>query len=173
MTRGEGADVAIIMQAATRPAISALAAIAPVLVVSLAGSWVTTPAIPTWYAGLAKPWFTPPNWLFGPAWTLLYVLMSYAFWRILTSRGHAPDRRAAVLAFLVQIFLNGLWSFAFFGWRSPGAGLVVIAALWLAIVATIFAVARLDRTAAWLLAPYLAWTSFASALNVGVYLLNR
>ncbi len=150
----------------------ALAAIAPVLAASLGGSWATIPSIPTWYAGLTKPWFTPPNWAFGPAWTFLYLLMAYAFWRILTRDGPPPDKRVAVIAFLVQIFLNGLWSFAFFGWRSPGAGLVVIAALWLAIVATILAFARLDRTAAWLLAPYLAWTTFASALNIGIYLLN-
>lgn len=131
------------------------------------------PAIPTWYAGLAKPFFTPPNWLFGPAWTLLYVLMASAFWRILTLDRPAIDKRAAIAAFVAQIFLNGLWSFAFFGWRSPGAGLVVIAALWLAIAATIAAFARLDRLAAWLLAPYIAWTSYAAALNAGVFLLNR
>ena len=156
-----------------RPLLSAAAAIAPVLAAALAGSAVTMPAIPTWYAGLAKPWFTPPNWLFGPAWTLLYALMAYAFWRILTLDRPADDKRAAILAFLVQIALNALWSFAFFGARAPGAGLVVIAALWVAITATIVAFARLDRVAAWLLAPYLAWTTFASALNIGVYVLNR
>ncbi len=158
---------------ARRPLLCALAAIAPALAASLAGSWATMPAIPTWYAGLAKPWFTPPNWLFGPAWTLLYLLMTYAFWRILTFGRPPADKRVAILAYLAQIFLNGLWSFAFFGWRSAGAGLVVVAALWLAIVATIVAFARLDRAAAWLLAPYLAWTSFASALNAGILLLNR
>lgn len=158
--------------AVRHPLSYALAAIAPVLAASLGGSWATVPAIPTWYAGLTKPWFTPPNWAFGPAWTVLYVLMAYAFWRILTRDGRPPDKRVAVIAFLLQIFLNGLWSFAFFGWRSPAAGVVVAAALWLAIAATIVAFARLDRTAAWLLAPYLAWTSFACALNAGVYLLN-
>jgi len=155
------------------PALAAVLAIAPVAAAGLAGSSVTLPAIPTWYAGLAKPFFTPPNWLFGPAWTVLYVLMAFAFWRVITLDRPVIDKRAAIVAFLVQIFLNGLWSFAFFGWRSPGAGLVVIAALWLAIVATIFAFAKLDRMAAWLLAPYIAWTSFAAALNAGVFLLNR
>ena len=155
------------------PALAALLSVSPVAAAGFAGSLVTMPAIPTWYAGLAKPFFTPPNWLFGPAWTLLYVLMAFAFWRILTLDRPAIDKRAAIAAFVVQIFLNGLWSFAFFGWRSPGAGLVVIAALWLAIAATIAAFARLDRLAAWLLAPYIAWTSYAATLNAGVFLLNR
>lgn len=155
------------------PMLCAFTAIAPVLAASIAGAWVTAPAIPAWYAGLAKPWFTPPNWLFGPAWTLLYVLMAYAYWRVLTHDRPLSNKRAAIGAFLVQMFLNGLWSFAFFGWRSPGAGLAVIAALWLAILATIMFFARIDRMAAWLLAPYLAWTAFASALNLGVFLLNR
>ena len=156
-----------------RPFLAAVAAIVPVLMAGGLGSKATLPAIPTWYAALEKSWFTPPNWLFGPAWTLLYALMAIAFWRILTLDRPATDKRAAIIAFLVQIFLNGLWSFAFFGWRSPGAGLAVIAVLWLAIVATIAAFARLDRAAAWLLAPYLAWTSYAAALNAGVFVLNR
>lgn len=155
------------------PLLYALLAIAPVAAASVAGSLVTMPAIPGWYAGLAKPWFTPPNWLFGPAWTLLYALMAFAFWRVLTIDRPTFDKRTAIIAFLVQISLNGLWSFAFFGWRSPGAGLVVIAFLWLAIAATISAFARLDRMAAWLLAPYLAWTSYAAALNAGVFVLNH
>lgn len=155
------------------PLLYALLAIAPVAAASVAGSFVTMPAIPGWYAGLAKPWFTPPNWLFGPAWTLLYALMAFAFWRVLMLDRPTADKRAAIVAFLIQIFLNGLWSFAFFGWRSPGSGLVVIAFLWLAIAATIGAFARLDRMAAWLLAPYLAWTSYAAALNAGVFVLNR
>ncbi|MCB1539407.1 MAG: tryptophan-rich sensory protein [Hyphomicrobiales bacterium] len=154
------------------PALAALISIALVGAAGFAGSSVTLPAIPSWYAGLTKPFFTPPNWVFGPAWTLLYILIAFAFWRILTLDRPAIGKSAAIIAFLVQIFLNGLWSFAFFGWRSPGGGLVVIACLWLAIVATIFAFAKLDRIAACLLAPYLAWVTFAAALNAGVYLSN-
>lgn len=150
-----------------------VAAAAPALAAAVAGSLVTAPAIPGWYAGLVKPAFTPPNWLFGPAWTFLYVLMSAAFWRVLSAPESTGGRSRAITWYLTQIVLNGLWSFAFFGWRSPVAGLVVIAALWLAIAATIIAFARVDRTAAWLLAPYIAWTSFAAALNAGVWLLNR
>ena len=155
-----------------RPLSTALIAIAPVLAAGGIGSLATTPAIPTWYAGLAKPFFTPPNWVFGPAWTVFYILMAYAFWRVLTLERPGADKRPAIAAFLVQAFFNGLWSVVFFGLRSPGGGLLAIAALWLSIAATIFAFARLDRIAAWLLVPYLAWVTFAAALNIGVYRLN-
>lgn len=152
---------------------SVVAAIAPVASAGVAGSLVTQPAIPGWYAGLAKPWYTPPNWAFAPAWTILYALMAYAFWRILVLPRATPGKGGAIAAFLVQIALNGLWSFAFFGLRSPAAGLVAIAFLCLAIATTFDFFRRLDRAAAWLLAPYLAWTSYAAALNAGVWLLNR
>ena len=155
-----------------RPILAAVLAVIPVLLAGAGGSVFTRPAIPIWYAGLNKPWFTPPNWLFGPAWTLLYILMAYAFWRVLTLERPLADKRAAIAAYLVQLFFNGLWSIVFFGMQSPGAGLFVVAAMWLSIAANIYAFARLDRTAAWLLAPYLVWTSYAAALNIGVYLMN-
>lgn len=154
------------------PVRAAIAAVVPVFIAGAGGSIVTAPAIPTWYASLGKPWFTPPIWLFGPAWTLLYALMAYAFWRVLTLDRPLADKRAAIAAWLVQAFFNGLWSVVFFGMRSPGGALIVIAAMWLAILANIVAFSRLDRTAAWLLAPYLAWTTYAAALNLGVYALN-
>lgn len=91
----------------------AAAAIAPVLAAALIGSSVTAPAISDWYAGLAKPWFTPPNWLFGPAWTLLCLLMAYAFWRVLAAPQSSDDKRRQLVIFLVQILLNGLWSIVF------------------------------------------------------------
>lgn len=156
----------------TPPVQRFLIAVLPVVAVSVAGSLVTTPNIPTWYAGLAKPGFTPPNWLFGPVWTTLYVMMAYAIWRILSLPKDQPGRTAAVAAFFVQLALNSLWSFAFFGARSPVAGLVVIAALIVAILATIRAFWPLDRLAAWLLVPYLAWVSYATALNGAIWHLN-
>ncbi len=149
-----------------------LIAVLPVVAVSVAGSLVTTPNIPTWYAGLAKPGFTPPNWLFGPVWTTLYVMMAYAVWRILSLPKEQPGRTAAVTAFFVQLALNCLWSFAFFGAHSPAAGLIVIAALIVAILATIRAFWSLDRIAAWLLVPYLAWVTYATALNAAIWHLN-
>ncbi len=155
-----------------RPYLAALFAIVPVLLAGAGGSVFTRPAIPVWYASLNKPWFTPPNWLFGPAWTLLYILMTYAFWRVLTLERPLADKRTAIAIFLLQVFFNALWSIVFFGMRSPGAALFVVAAMWLSILANSLAFARLDKVAAWLLVPYLAWTSYAAALNIGVYLMN-
>ncbi|MBF9232774.1 TspO/MBR family protein [Microvirga alba] len=150
-----------------------LIAVLPVALVSFLGSLATMPNIPTWYAGLVKPGFTPPNWLFAPVWTLLYAMMAYALWRILALPKSTPDRAAAITTFFVQLALNSLWSWAFFGARSPLAGLVVILALIVAIVATIRAFWPLDRTAALLLVPYLAWVGYATALTGAVWYLNR
>ena len=149
-----------------------LAAVGPVALVAVSASLVTRPNIPDWYAGLAKPAFTPPNWLFPVAWTLLYAMMALAVWRILALPGNRPGRRAAVAAFFAQLALNGLWSFAFFGARSPLAGLVVILALIAAILATMRLFWRLDRVAALLLAPYLAWVAYATVLNGAIWRLN-
>ncbi len=154
------------------PFLAAIAAIVPVFLAGGIGSSATLPAIPTWYAALNKPWFTPPNWVFGPAWTVLYIMMAYAFWRVLTLDRPLADKRAAIIVFLVQVFFNGLWSVVFFGMRSPYGGLFVVAAMWLSIGANIYVFGKLDRIAAWLLVPYLAWVTFAAALNIGVYRLN-
>jgi benzodiazapine receptor len=135
------------------------------------GSLVTYPNIPTWYAALQKPFFSPPNWVFAPVWTVLYALMAIAFWRVWVL-GHGSRLQAAAIAFLVQLVLNVAWSGAFFGLRSPGLALVVIAALILAIIATMSAFSRIDGRAAWMLAPYLAWVSFATLLNASIWWLN-
>ena len=149
-----------------------LVSVLPVVLVAVSASLVTQPNIPSWYAGLQKPGFTPPNWAFPVAWTLLYALMAYALWRILSLPKDRPGRSAAIVAFFVQLALNGLWSFAFFGARSPLAGLVVIAALIVAIAAAIHAFWRLDRTAALLLVPYLAWVAYAALLNGTIWRMN-
>jgi benzodiazapine receptor len=157
---------------ATPPLFRFLIAVAPVVAVAVSASLVTQPNIPTWYAGLAKPGFTPPNWAFPVAWTILYALMAYALWRILALPKSCPGRAGAIIAFFVQLALNGLWSFAFFGAQSPSAGLVVIAALIVAILATMASFWKLDRTAALLLVPYLAWVSYAALLNGTIWRLN-
>lgn len=157
---------------ATPPLRRLLIAVLPVVAVSVVGSLVTTPNIPTWYAGLAKPGFTPPNWLFAPVWSTLYILMAYALWRILSLPKGRPGRSAAVTVFFVQLALNSLWSFAFFGAHSPLAGLIFIAALIVAILATMRAFWKLDRLAALLLVPYLAWVAYATALNAAIWRLN-
>lgn len=156
----------------TPPLQRLLISVLPVAAVSIAGSLVTRPSIPSWYAGLSKPGFTPPNWLFAPVWTTLYILMAYGIWRILSLPKDRPGRPAAIAAFFVQLALNCLWSFAFFGAHSPLAGLAVIAALVVAILATIRAFWRLDRIAALLLVPYLVWVAYATALNTAIWQLN-
>ncbi|KLK91944.1 TspO [Microvirga vignae] len=157
---------------ATPPLLRLLISVLPVVAVSAAGGLVTRAKIPTWYANLAKPGLTPPNWLFAPVWTTLYALMAYALWRILSLPKNQPGRTAAVTLFFVQLALNSLWSFAFFGAQSPLAGLIVIAALIVAILATIVAFWKLDRVAALLFVPYLAWVSYATFLNGALWQLN-
>ncbi len=152
---------------------AALVSITVVLAAGLIGSTATFSSLVPWYAGLNKPVFTPPNWLFGPAWTTLYILMALAFWRVLASDADKSLLRPAVFWFLVQITLNALWSVAFFGLRSPAGGLVVIALMIIAILLTLACFWRVDPPAGLLLVPYLAWVVFASALNAAVWLLNR
>lgn len=154
------------------PALRLAIAVLPVIAASVLGSYATMPAIPTWYAGLVKPGFNPPNWVFGPVWTLLYAMMAYAAWRILSLPAQTPGRRAALFMFFVQLSLNAAWSWVFFGNRSILGGLIVIAMLWLAIAETIRRFWELDRPAAWLLMPYLAWVSYASLLNATLWQLN-
>ncbi|MGL4463497.1 MAG: TspO/MBR family protein [Planctomycetia bacterium] len=135
------------------------------------GATATFPHIPTWYAELAKPSWTPPNRLFGPVWTTLYAMMAVAAW--LVGRSSAKGKvRPALALFLIQLTLNCAWSFLFFAGRNPAAGLVDIVLLWLAIVATIFLFARVSMAAAGLLFPYLCWISYAAALNAAIWRLN-
>ena len=137
------------------------------------GSIFTTASIPTWYTTLEKPSFNPPNWLFGPVWTILFILMGiFAFlvWRVGLSE---PNVRIALIIFIIQLILNAFWSVAFFGLRSPIAGLIVIIILWIAILLTILSFAKVSISAGILLIPYILWVSFASILNATIYVLNR
>lgn len=124
-----------------------------------------------WYASLAKPGWTPPPWVFGPAWTVLYLLMAVVGWILWRGRAQ-PEARRALACFAVQLALNFAWTPAFFGLRSPGLALVIIVALLAAIAAAIVASWRASRAAAWLLVPYLAWVGFATALNAAIWRLN-
>ena len=135
------------------------------------GTMATTPAIDDWYRRLEMPALTPPSWVFSPVWTLLYVLMAIAAW-IVWRRGGLHRARLALSLFLIQLALNAGWSIIFFGMRRPGLALVELAVLWVAILATLIAFSRWSRTAAWLLAPYLAWVTFAGYLNWGIWRLN-
>jgi translocator protein len=136
------------------------------------GSAATTPQIPGWYAGLAKPWFTPPNWVFGPAWTILFAILALAFWRILQTPPGTPGRARAILVFAIQLVFNALWSIVFFGMQNPPAALVVVLGLELSVLAMIVAFRTVDQPAGWMNVPYALWVAFATALNVGVVLLN-
>lgn len=126
-----------------------------------------------WYEALSKPSWRPPGYLFGPVWTVLYVMIAVSGWRAWSA---APSIDAAIVpmaVFAAQLVLNALWSMIFFGLRRPGLALMEMAGLWLSIVATIAVFTPLDQTAAWLLVPYLAWVSFAFVLNKAIWRLNR
>jgi translocator protein len=133
----------------------------------LAG-FATSQSIVDWYPTLNKPSWTPPRWLFGPAWTVLYVMMAVAAWLVWLK----PEPKRALLFWVVQLALNFGWSFLFFGARSVSLGLICVVAMWLAIAATIFVFAKSSRMAAFLMVPYLAWVSFATALNAAIWMMN-
>jgi len=137
------------------------------------GSTFTASAIPEWYATLVKPSFSPPNWVFAPAWTLLYILMGLAAARVWQRGLQNPQVRTALVVFLIQLILNMLWSVLFFGLRSPLYGLVDILFLWAMILATIAQFSKVSTLAAALLIPYILWVTFASGLNLGIFLLNK
>ncbi len=136
------------------------------------GSIFTTPNVPTWYASLARPFFAPPNWVFAPVWTAIFTLMGisvYLVWR----EGRADPRvKAALAVFALQLVANVSWSAAFFGLRSPLAGLFVIVFLWALIALTIQKFRAISRTAGALLLPYIIWVSFAAVLNFAIWKLN-
>lgn len=136
------------------------------------GAISTTSKIPTWYAELIKPAFNPPNWVFGPVWTILFLLMGIASFLIWQSDASIHEKRDAFAAYGMQLLLNVLWSVIFFGLQSPGVAFGEIIALWLAIAVTIKEFSKIYRPAAWLMAPYLAWVSFAAFLNFSIWILN-
>ena len=137
------------------------------------GSLFTFKAIPTWYASLKKPPYTPPNWAFGPVWTVLYILMAIAVFFVwqkgLSTNGVLP----AFILFWIQLVLNALWSVIFFGMKSKGGGVITIIVLWLLILASIITSFRVSGWAGAFLIPYIVWVSIASYLNIGVWRLNK
>jgi tryptophan-rich sensory protein len=135
------------------------------------GAWLTSRSVTTWYPTLIKPAWTPPDWVFGPVWTGLYLLMAVAAWLVWRERARAPVG-AALTLHGAQLVLNVAWSGLFFGLRDPGAGMVGVAALWLAIGATLAAFWRARRLAGVLMLPSLAWVSYAARLNWAIWRLN-
>jgi len=137
--------------------------------IAAAGGAITATSVGDWYQALAKPAFNPPDWVFGPVWSVLYAMIAAAGWRVWRLRG---AREPALLAWAVQLGLNVCWSFVFFGARLIGAALVEIVVLLAAIVVTARLFWRIDRGAALLLAPYGAWVGYATLLNAALWRLN-
>ncbi len=140
--------------------------------VGLLASSVTLDAIPGWYAQLNNPSFNPPNWLFGPVWTVLYTLMGISAATIWEAGAERPEVKKALNIFAIQLVLNGLWSYLFFGYKNPLFAFIEILWLLIAIVVTILHFKNIKSWAAWLLIPYLLWVIFAAILNFSIYLLN-
>jgi len=144
------------------------------ITLSIAGiaSYFTIPQIQVWYTFLQKPSFNPPNWLFGPVWTILYIMIGVSAYLIWQRRERSIDYINSEYSYFLQLLFNLSWSIVFFGLHQILAALIVIIALWLSIVSNIFFFSKVSRLAAWLLVPYLLWVSFAALLNLYIYLLN-
>lgn len=142
----------------------------PVVVGALSGFFTTT-GVGSWYQTINKPSWNPPGWIFGPVWTTLYVLMGIALYQVWRSPG-TKARNTALLFFAVQLILNFFWSFIFFNKQNIGGALMEIIVLWVFILLTIFAFARINKLAAWLLVPYISWVSFATILTYTIWKMN-
>ena len=139
---------------------------------ALLGNLATTSQVPTWYAGIAKPPWTPPDWLFGPVWSLLYAMMALSVW-LIWLQAERRNAKMPLFWFGTQLALNSLWSVLFFGMQRPAWSMVEVFFLWLAILITICVFWPISRLAALLLYPYLGWVSFASVLNLAIWHLNH
>lgn len=137
------------------------------------GGLFTGSAIPTWYQTIKKPAFNPPNWIFGPVWTLLYLLMGISLYLIWKSGGPGKAKTIAMTVFFVQLALNILWSFLFFFLKNPLAGFIEIIVLWIFILVTILLFYPLSKLGSLLMIPYILWVSFAAVLNYFLWYLNK
>jgi tryptophan-rich sensory protein len=138
----------------------------------LIGSIATFPNIATWYASLAKPAVVPPNWLFGPVWLTLYTLMGIALWLVWDGGIMKKKNSPALAFFTVQLMLNGLWSFLFFGWHMLLASLAEIIVMWVFILLSIITFYKIDKRAGLILVPYICWVTIAATLNYYLWVLN-
>ena len=140
----------------------------------LTGSFLTIPAIRSgWYHTLAKPFFHPPDWVFGPVWTVLYFTLAVAAWLVWRKESEDLPVKPALLLFFVQLILNVIWSAFFFSLRRPGLALVEIILMWFLILLMIFLFIKVNRIAGWLLIPYLVWVLYAAVLNGSIWWLNH
>ncbi len=143
----------------------------PLVTGAVAGIF-TSSGVKGWYAVANKPSFNPPDWIFAPMWTTLYILMGIALYLVWKKPPATPGKKNALTWFAIQMVLNFCWSFIFFYARQPGWALVEIIAMWVAILLTIIFFRKISKTAAWLLVPYILWVSFASVLNFYIWHLN-
>ncbi len=150
----------------------ALAVAIPLAVGGVSGL-ITAQGVQSWYPDLIKPWFNPPSWVFGPVWTLLYLMMGFASFLVWQKGWESGAVRTALAFFAIQLILNGLWSVLFFGIRSPGLAFVEILLLWIFIGLTTALFWRVTPVAGMLLLPYQAWVTFAAVLNGAIWILNR
>ena len=150
---------------------SVIAVLIPLLTGGISGYFTAT-GVGTWYIQINKPTWNPPNQIFAPVWTTLYIMMGIALFLIWKSNADAVDKKKAITLWGIQMLLNFLWSFIFFNQHLIGLALADIVGMWLFILITIFAFAKINKTAAWLLVPYIAWVSFAGILNCAIWWLN-
>ena len=138
------------------------------------GSLFTTPAIQQgWYQGLKKPILTPPNYVFAPIWTIIYVILAFVLYFLIKKAGKLVYIKVALILFGLQLILNGLWSYIFFGLKSPFGALFVIILLWFLIILCMREFKIISNRASWLLIPYFLWITYAGYLNIAIYLLNK
>lgn len=137
---------------------------------SAIGGVFTSSSVSTWYVNVAKPSFNPPNWIFGPVWTLLYLLMGISLYLVWINK--TKIKKPAFTAFFIQLSLNALWSVLFFGLQNPLIAFVEIILLWISILITIIYFYRISKVSAYLLIPYILWVSFAAVLNFYIFYLN-
>jgi tryptophan-rich sensory protein len=154
-------------------AIKLIIAVAIPLTVGGLSGFATARGVTDWYPTLAKPSFNPPAWVFGPVWTVLYIMMGVAAFLVWRTGLDVDGVRIALTVFAVQLALNGLWSILFFGMQAPGWALVEIVLLWIAIGATVVFFWRIAPLPGALLLPYWGWVSFATVLNASLWWLNR
>ncbi len=136
------------------------------------GAIFTAQSVSNWYAALNRPYFSPPNWIFAPVWTILYLLMGLSLYLVWKKGLENKQVKTGVMVFLFQLFLNSLWSFLFFGLQSSFYAFIGIIFLWLAILITIIIFSKISKKAAYLLLPYIIWVSFAALLNFNIWQLN-
>ncbi|MCX6316112.1 MAG: tryptophan-rich sensory protein [Bacteroidetes bacterium] len=147
-------------------------AVAIPVVIGAASGFFTVSGVESWYATINKPSWNPPNWIFGPVWTTLYFMMGIALFLVWKADTSIELKKIAFVLFAVQLALNFFWSFIFFRLHQPGWALAEMLALWIFIILTIFAFAQVNKTAAWLLVPYISWVSFAAILNYTIWKIN-